>query len=569
MRDAGHIGLDELQALARAVAMDERLRVVHGEPGAGWRIRADTGHIEADPLDLLDKSAEYTFGLAVHEAAHASITRYPYLLRKGDMHAPGARSLLNALEDCRIETWMLARFSGVRPWVTHYNDSLFPTHSPELANAPLFQQFCLGCIYSWWHGAPVDGTDKRVLDALNATKSARARMVQMIPASVGDLKIANFIDYDGSVVEAAFRRRQPFANPTSFERAVRMSAYRAVRLLWTEIKPAYDELVQQDLADDRDVPGHERELLRTLREVRMTGLRGVQTGADTAFDRVVPHTVPPISSPMRRAANDVVDDSPSSAYEAARRHVASLVQRLVDELERVLRPASYPRWVPGFSSGSRVDVRQAMQLQADPRTYERLWQRKTLPRSFDPAFVLLLDLSGSMCGERIEHGFRGTVLLAEVLAQLAIPFAVCGFQDVLLTYKELGVPLDESVKHALGAMPAEVEGARHLGNNRPEHNWDGPALEAAAKQLTDYGASDAFIIVVSDGEPSGPKDGERALHDAVRYVLSLGIHVVGVGLGPGTEHVRRYYPDHLAETPLQRFPAALGQRLEALLTASA
>jgi hypothetical protein len=40
---------------------------------------------------------------------------------------------------------------------------------------------------------------------------------------------------------------------------------------------------------------------------------------------------------------------------------------------------------------------------------------------------------------------------------------------------------------------------------------------------------------------------------------------VGVGLGPGTGHVARYYPESLADVPLQGFPGALGRAIEAHL----
>ena len=177
----------------------------------------------------------------------------------------------------------------------------------------------------------------------------------------------------------------------------------------------------------------------------------------------------------------------------------------------------------------------------------------------------MLDLSGSMSGERIGHGFRGVVLLCEVLAQLGVPFGVCGFQDVLLPFKALGAPLDDAVRSVLGTMPHEVEGARVGGHNRPQHNWDGPALRAAAERLQAHGARDPILLVVSDGEPSGPGDAADELRRAVDDVVAAGLHLVGVGLGPGTQHVARFYPDHLAEVPLHAFPVALGARLESLL----
>jgi nitric oxide reductase activation protein len=117
-------------------------------------------------------------------------------------------------------------------------------------------------------------------------------------------------------------------------------------------------------------------------------------------------------------------------------------------------------------------------------------------------------------------------------------------------------------------MPLEVSGQRRGGHNKPQHNWDGPVLRDAAARLEAFPAGERLLIVVSDGEPSGPSDAERALHRAVSHVTASDIHLIGVGLGPGTQHVAKYYPDHLANVPLNQFPADLGRLLDRLLTSS-
>ena len=73
-------------------------------------------------------------------------------------------------------------------------------------------------------------------------------------------------------------------------------------------------------------------------------------------------------------------------------------------------------------------------------------------------------------------------------------------------------------------------------------------------------------MVVSDGAPSGPRDGSGELHRSVRRILAAGdIHLVGVGLGPDTDHVKTFYPDAIANISLEEFPAALGQLLDRLI----
>jgi Mg-chelatase subunit ChlD len=76
------------------------------------------------------------------------------------------------------------------------------------------------------------------------------------------------------------------------------------------------------------------------------------------------------------------------------------------------------------------------------------------------------------------------------------------------------------------------------------------------------------LIVVSDGRPSGPADGGTALAAAVHELEGDGgVHLIGVGLGPSTEHVAHYYRSHVAKLPLEAFPSALGALLADLVLA--
>ena len=152
---------------------------------------------------------------------------------------------------------------------------------------------------------------------------------------------------------------------------------------------------------------------------------------------------------------------------------------------------------------------------------------------------------------------------------MRVPFAVEGFQDARIAFKDLSVPLDATVRTLLGGMPEEVRGRRPGGRNRPQHNWDGPAVSGAAASLAAWPASHRLLVVVSDGRPTGPGDPERSLAEAVGAVLADGrVQLLAIGLGPGTEHVAEHYPSHLAAIALEDFPEALGRVLERELVPS-
>lgn len=575
------VPIDELRALARAVALDGDLEVHVGDPGSGWHIQPSTGIINVDGADVVRGPADDVRGLVCHEAAHAAVTRYLHIVPRDILRITGVSSLLNSLEDCRIEDWLAARFPGTEPWIALYNDRLFPADGRGLETQPWFSQYCLGAIHEWWYGELPPSLHPEPRAALEATRAARAAYVALQPPIEAEVDLDVAAAYAKSRVAGLFLSADLFAPPDGFERVVRVTAYEAWRIVWQEIRTTYLDLISRDLQHQARMKEHEAAFLQRLGELRNAAPLGrsrrrVRVAADA---RGLPAWAGPPATPsggadhvgdlppeLREAMRQAVDVPPANVYEAARRDVAALADRLFQELERVLRPESYPRWVRGFPSGSRLDIRTAMTFDAEPGAYLRLWERKTLPRKRDPSFLLLLDLSGSMSGERIHHGFRGAVLVAEVLERLGIPFAVLGFQDVLVPFKDFADPLDGGMREKMGGMPAEVQGGRRGGHNRPEHNWDGPVLLAAHERLLDRPAGTRILIVMSDGEPSGPSDAEAALHRAVRKIQQTSdVLLIGIGIGPNTEHVAKYYPHHHANVPLEALPVALGSTIDALL----
>lgn len=544
------VDLESLRALAAGVAMDRDLEVVAGRPGCGWSILTHTGRIQVDPDDLEQLPDEEIFGLTCHEASHAAVTRYPWLLPQRLLERPGMRTLLNALEDCRIEDWLVRRLPGSRDWVERYNDRLFPRDGGAIRQHPPFVQFALGAIFQWWHGELPEGLDPRVVRALHDTADARREAIDAQPPVEPDTPWSE--RYASSRVARVFLRHDGLTRVDGFEQEVRLSAVASWQAIWTGIVPTFEGLVA--LSSAQEIAAAEARYL-------------VVCGGWASGVRVRPSRrpdgptfeLPPIDDTALSAA---LDPPSTDDWDTARRDVLPLVDALVAALLRVLRPRSLPRWIPHHPTGQRIDLRAAMRHEARPEP-DRLWQRKTVPERTDPRFLLLLDLSGSMAGDPIHWGFRGTVLLAEVLARLQIPFAVHGFQDALVPFKPFGRTL-EHARPQLSTMPLEVSGTRPSGRNRPQHNWDGPVLEAAADVLLAEPSRTPVLIVVSDGVPSGPSDPEAALHRAVAEV-GRRVHLVGVGLGPGTEHVRRFYPHGVANVPLQGFPEAIGRCIQQVL----
>ena len=79
---------------------------------------------------------------------------------------------------------------------------------------------------------------------------------------------------------------------------------------------------------------------------------------------------------------------------------------------------------------------------------------------------------------------------------------------------------------------------------------------------------DRILTVVSDGMPAGRRSTEQDLRNVIRLLAReprLRLRLIGVGIGPDTDHVRDFYPHSRASVGLDRFAGTLAELLRAVL----
>jgi len=258
----------------------------------------------------------------------------------------------------------------------------------------------------------------------------------------------------------------------------------------------------------------------------------------------------PLEGFDRSAVQDQIRDileGDKNAYDEALREVASVVNRLENDLRNIFRARRARGWEPGKKSGPRIRIAKRIQEIAKdiPAPKSRAWQRREKPIEKDYAFTLLVDLSGSMSrGNKIGAAFRGAVALTEALNRLSIKTEILGFHDELREYLRFGASLSDTVRENMGGMLGEVN------TDHAKYNDDGWALSEASKRLDRVEATEKFLISISDGqpEPSSKHTGrEYDLHAVVKRIEEeTSQKLIGLGLGRGTEHVREYYPNSIA-----------------------
>ncbi len=596
----------DLSALAAGLCQDAGIGV---ELGPRWTWDAARRVLVVAEEDLRSRGADWCAAVLAHEVGHYFVTRHP--LFEIPFPLPEALPLLmNGLEDPRANAWIVGRYPGTARWLTRLDEE------PPPEPVPAFIAFCRECAREPLRGWEPSGRDvPRVAEALAETREARRRYAATLPSS--DLALppeADILDRYRTEVWPAVAARD---TPSFREMLTRLRALEAVRIARADILPIAARLLEDDIerlrryldsAPDRRseaeqaLSGGDREAVQQMASAAQSqsgeegesqpGSRelaermlGACSRCSSASERPGAGTRPMITATTTPPAADGAPGGygiaepgaaapaprlnfppPTSTYERALARVAGQLHHLTTVLEDLLRPRRRLHETSGYRSGYRLDLRRVMAFEADPRLWDKLWQRKSIPDRHQTGVSLLVDLSGSMHGPKTDAAQAGTILLAEALHRLQIPFALNGFQDRLIRFADFHDGLTERVRQAVGEMPLEVAGRRPGGNNVPGYNDDGPCLREAAEQLLTYPADDRILIVVSDGMPAGRRSTEEDLRHVVRLLArEPHLRLIGVGLGPDTDHVRDFYPHSRASVGLAAFAGVLAELLRVVL----
>ncbi|MDG6988560.1 MAG: VWA domain-containing protein [Nitrososphaerota archaeon] len=217
-------------------------------------------------------------------------------------------------------------------------------------------------------------------------------------------------------------------------------------------------------------------------------------------------------------------DGDYAAFLRARAELAGPIRNIKNQLLAIKNVTDEE---PGKLSG-QVDMPMAMQVVASGSQRSDVFVREEAVLK-DEAWGILVDASKSVSKSSME--IRGiTTCLAEVASTVMRErsrWGLFGFNDALQVVKDFDEPYSIEAKSRIGGL--SQKGGTYLPD----------ALAVASRALNSRPIESKYLVVVSDGRPTGYAGIEEELLDKVKETGKMGIMLVGIGVE--SPEIKKYF----------------------------
>ena len=259
--------------------------------------------------------------------------------------------------------------------------------------------------------------------------------------------------------------------------------------------------------------------------------------------------------------------------EDAMSDVRGAIASTSSQMRRALKAISKDRQKGGRKDGKLDRKRLTQAALGTPEIYTR----KIKGEQIDTAVQILIDCSGSMDGEEIaicqrlalilEGCFNGTPIKHEIIGYTtgSITEADQAFQTMVAAHAKQGTDVSGRAVNMYefrGFGQSHFAALRTIGNmcDVPMSGTPtGDAILMAHDRLARRSERRHVMFVLTDGE----SDDDTACKKAVKAVEKCGVTVVGIGIGTNT--VKRTFSNHVVLAGANDLPALMMSQLTKLL----
>lgn len=240
------------------------------------------------------------------------------------------------------------------------------------------------------------------------------------------------------------------------------------------------------------------------------------------------------------------------------------VDNFAQQVRRLIQIRSKIRYEYGVKKG-KLDYPRLSRLALKlPGFSERIFKNKITNSTLDAAVTILIDMSGSMSGDKVMFACESALLLNNVFSVLNVPLEILGFTDtvnasnadtLMYVYKEFST-LHVSENKLLDYIAAS--------SWRMKGNPDGDCILWSYDRLLKRKEKKRLLIVMSDGQPSASRDscdlGAYTLKVIQEIQKFKKVEIYGLGLCD--ESVKNFYKNHSTVLEAEDIPFKLLELIE-------
>ena len=561
----------------------KNLRVEFHDGGA--KMGDGVVYLPSTPPDvaLSERGQRFDRAMVDHEAGHHVISTTGPLKKAAQSGDKRLLSLVQGIEDCRVEHAVLDKYPGARKNLGTARDITFEGVAEAMAEAKDIRQFAsTGIINAWWekHGGWPSANRTAAFEAMPqqmqefcrkyadlaqklSTKRGSMPTVKLAEQALAELEamgVQQVEDEDEQQVEVEVPNA---GGDDDGEQSESGSADGA----------ADDE--QQGASSSGFEPGDEQHSVsyddhhERVRDEESDGTPGGQqhgrygdvcdwvpkqlrlaTVEDWVAARRMSGRTEKIINVYGHCYPTVPWKDGLAAWPDMLRTVQTAVGRTQAKLQEAFMSASERNWSGGYDQGT-----------LDPKALVRAYQgrdgafrRKDTGQDIDGAVTLLLDCSGSMSeNDKQEVSGPMTVALAMVLERMGAAVEVRGFTGLHYEDAQFDMilkPFDMQVSRCRA-------GLGQASMMACSQNYDPAHVTTAAHSLMRRPEAKRMLIVLSDGSPCGYG---RALERLCRGLHEKSpIELLGVGIRDSS--VESYYPNCVVVNELSELSTVVAGRI--------
>ena len=248
-----------------------------------------------------------------------------------------------------------------------------------------------------------------------------------------------------------------------------------------------------------------------------------------------------------------------------------IVATLAKDLERTIASQNRNQFVPGQRRG-RLHGPSLYRLSVDD---DRVFRKLETKRAVNSCVQIVIDMSGSMRGQKIKTACAAAYTLADALARINVKTMITGF-----TTSTLAIPVASEFNRSEALFLPIIKGWETPISSKQTicnlgaladtmilaENIDGESILALLQHFSGRQEDRKIMIVLSDGSPAAQGHGlsEHLKMVTKQIEQDTDIHLLGIGIL--TDSPRRFYRDNICLNNVGDLAETLIKQMQRLLS---